>query len=106
MNVIVTEIDRKSGGEHKRHILFKIGRESSDYTAGISFGAFRNHERQWKPNMKNWQTLYMVQIKEQMSLFEIEDMDDSLEKVTLDSVWEFYKYIGYDYKTKKYSLKS
>jgi hypothetical protein len=104
---IVKEIETAKGKEGC-HKLWYLNDDKFSYPEGISFSAFffglkkRNwngsllyhgqHESDWKIGEKCWKKTakkHGIKLEEP-------------EVFRLDSLWEFYKQIGYDYKTKKY----
>ena len=110
--VHVTEIDR-SNSKHNRYIRFDLD-DSKDfcYRSRVSYSAFFHSYKR----MRNHTNKFLY-ISKQVYEFQIDvdtwdymmkknpnlpDIYSSVPVVTVKNLWEFYKLIGYDYKTKKW----
>ena len=98
-----TEIDRKNSCKHVAIHLF----EADGYRDLTSYNAFFNSlkRRNWSPSR-----LFVGKTKDEYDL-DISSIKASFAKLGLtvavvpeikhESIWDFYKYIGYDFKKKK-----
>lgn len=87
----IVELDQKDY-RHVRYFEINIdGEKDFNYTARVSLNAFFNvdYERN-----ENKEFLYV-----QLPKFNFEN---GVPVILVDSLWEFYNLIGYNYKTKKY----
>ena len=91
--IIVIEILLNEKCRHGR--IFKI-LNYSDYHSRGSVNAFFFGTK--KRNIKNKKILYYRQLQHDYLLSKFPERP----MISVDSVWEFYKFIGYCYKTKKY----
>lgn len=107
MNIIVTEIFLKDGFKHGRVFRFpsdpKSGKVDStgntfDYRARVSTNCFFFSTN--KRNYKRDEVLYHSAWEEEHKLLRFST--HTIDYIDVDSIWDFYKLIGYDYKTKKY----
>ena len=107
--IFVTEVSFKKEGRHTRYFIFPL--DGSDPAGGgryrlrTSFNAFF-HSRYRRNRTEDW--LYMQKSEEEFRVskqFEKRWMPDIYHDVPFilcSDLWEFYKLIGYDKKTKKF----
>lgn len=112
----VVEIDRYNLFKHNRYIRFDLD-DGKDfcYRSRVSYNAFFNNYKGKKRNrsgkyiysskhLEEFQidlNVWTKMMKEHPSL---PDIHSSIPVVNVKNIWEFYKLIGYDYKTKKWSV--
>lgn len=99
--VFVTEIDLKNRYKPIRYIRFPLddGKHPMCYRSRTSYSSFACglKQRNYSPNKKHAKLFYYCQIEaETSSFYEIPIID-------VNNIWDFYKLIGYNYKTKKYN---
>jgi hypothetical protein len=112
-NRVVTEIDLQAGYKHRRYIKFDLDDgKGFCYRSRMTHNAFF-HNYKTKRNQTD-QYLYHAksEAEHQMTIdvwaesmaenTNLPDIYSSVPVVTVKNVWEFYKLIGYDYKTKKW----
>ena len=109
-DIIVTTIDVLNGCNHLNHHRFIIG----DYRSIVSHGAFFHSlkEQCYYPSRKHPQILYHSQhsrdydishrTHEQMGLPPLPPIPD----IVHEDIWAFYKYIGWNWKKKRYERRS
>jgi hypothetical protein len=99
--IIATEVDMTDGCKHLRYIRFPLddGKTPICYRSRVSYNAFAYSVkgRNYNPNFKNARILWACDHEDQKTW-----MDSDIPIIDVKNVWEFYKLIGYDYKTKKY----
>ena len=90
--LILTIVElEKTECQHIRYFEVNVDEgENFNYRARVSLNAFFNID--FKRN-ENDKFLYVETAKR---------VDEKAETVKVNSLWEFYKLIGYNYKTKKY----
>jgi len=101
---LIIEIDLTQGCKHKAYHLFGLNVAGSDYyKSATSFNAFFHGQTSSKAK-------YQDRNRNKTRLFSEHDFDfadmymnDDTPCVNHKTIWDFYKYIGYDYKTKKYN---
>lgn len=106
INIIATEIDLTTKNcDHIKYMQFDLD-DSKEfcYRSRMSYNAFVyggiNHNKKspcWKKIGKNYVRLYHCQHEDTCYIDNI-----SLPIIKLKSIWEFYSYIGYNYKNKKW----
>ena len=98
-NIVVTVIDLKTF-EHLLYIRFPLDAgKNFCYRSRMSYNAFTGVKGRC---YKRKETLYHCKHEYEMVGF-LGKIDESLPMVTANSIWEFYKLVGYDYKKKKWS---
>ena len=112
MITIVLEINLLN---HNDRLIHKIKRAEFDdkgfYISAVSFNAFffslKKRNRNQSKNKLYAQKIFEEWYEEQEMVSKnpiIAHLDQRLlPYVEHDGIWDFYKYIGYDYKTKKYN---
>ena len=114
IQIHVTEIARNNLFNHNRYIRFDLD-DGKDfcYRSRVSHGAFFNNYKGKKRNRTDKYLYYAKHLREfQIDLDvwakmmkehpDLPDIYSSVPVVTVKNIWEFYKLIGYDYKTKKW----
>ena len=98
IRIYVTQIDRKNNSEHVAVHTFTI----AGYREVLSYGgwalAYKNRNK-----TKNY--LFYARDEEEYELsLAGKKYHDTLDikRIEHGSLWEFYKFIGYDYKSKRY----
>lgn len=101
---IVTEIDLLDGCKHTRYFRFPLDADKEFcYRSRVSANAFffggkkRNYT---KPK----HFLYIEKTEEEFECGANMRIIKTPEFIELSSIWEFYKLIGYNYKTKKWNI--
>lgn len=105
-DIIVTEIDIWHGCEHLRHHRFVVG----DYRSIVSYSAFFHSlkERCYYPSRKKSHILYHGQSFRDYELAHRTNEDLGLPPLPAiptsehEDIWAFYKYIGWNWKRKRY----
>lgn len=95
MKRIIIELYTKTCEPNRYFEVDIDGGKLFDYRARVSFGAFYDLVRH--PERSCNEKLFYVERPLLKS-----EKDESVEVITVGSLWEFYKLIGYNYKTKKY----
>lgn len=99
--IVASEIDLKDGCKHLRYIRFPLddGKYPICYRSRVSYNSFAHgmKGRNYCPNQKNAKLLYHCDHEEMKTW-----MDPNVAIIDVQNLWEFYKLIGYNYKTKKY----
>lgn len=100
ISIIATEIDLKTYA-HVRYIQFDLDDgKGMCYRSRVSYNAFRTNA---KRRYYNGDVMYFCEhdtspvLRAEMQLI-------PAPVVQLANLWEFYKLIGYNYKTKKYTI--
>ena len=112
MNYIVKEIDLKNQCRPLRHFKFPIDPNGSfDYKSRTAINAFAHSvkQRNYKPKFKDASVLYYFQGEEDWQITKecfIKtlgfDPNGDKEIIECASIFEFFKVIGYNNKTKKW----
>jgi hypothetical protein len=93
----ILEINTKTGAIC--YFLVDIdGGKTFDYRARVSINAFFSLRGSVKNRRVNGDLRYAEREPSEISWMGLKDSD----AIKVDSVWEFYELIGYNYKTKKY----
>lgn len=110
--IIVTEIDLLNGCKHLRIFKFPLDPSGSfDYKSRTAINAFAHSVkgRNYKPNKKDGTHLYHFQDQQDWDIAKNclmkslgHDPRDSIPVTECKSIFEFYKIIGFDNKTKKW----
>jgi len=107
MNIIVTEVLLKEGHRHNRVFRFPVDPKGGktdtlgnpfDYRARVSTNCFFFSTN--KRNYKRDEVLYHSAWEEDHKLLRFST--HAIDYIDVDSIWDFYTLIGYDYKKKKY----
>ena len=84
--VTVTEIDLNTF-EHLRYFKFPL----NEYRSIVSYNAFSHGSKHRNQNLK------------QLKFYHCElQSDPNSPTILFDSIWNFYKFVGYNYKLKKW----
>ena len=98
IKIVVTEIDM-STYKHLRHLKFYLdGGKDFCYRSRVSFNAFAYSKHKY--NQKRNKLLYYC--THETDRIGLSRLDIRVPVVELDTLWDFYKFIGYDYKSKKW----
>lgn len=96
--ISITMLDRDNGCEHLRYFEFPLdGGKTFDYNARRSYNAFFNHNFTRNQNG----SIMFCQNQRWESEIDYKDFPNLL-VTRLNSLYEFYRVIGYDYKTHQY----
>lgn len=99
IEILATEIDLKNGCKHRRYIIFPLdGGKDFCYRSRISYDYFAHGRKR-----RNWKRDELLYACDHHDGFRRMD-DPDAEVVHVDSVWDFYKTIGYDYKKQKWTM--
>ena len=110
----VVEIDRSNLFKHNRYIHFDLD-DGKDfcYRSRVSHTAFFSNYKRKARNLSDKYLYHSKHLEEfQIDLDvwakmmkehpDLTDIYSSVPVITVKNIWEFYKLIGYDYKTKKW----
>jgi hypothetical protein len=107
-NIIVTEIDLTTKDfNHIRNFRFDLdnGKKQCHHSR-TSYNAFAHASRSSLKNGKTapcWRKNYrLYYCNEEDYAIELNKINNTLPLINLNSLWDFYRYIGYNYKTKKW----
>lgn len=111
IQIHVTELTRP--GKHTRYIRFDLD-DGKDfcYRSRVSHAAFFHHYKKMR-NLNDkfsYISIHMNQFQIDLDVWakmmkehpDLPDIYSSVPVVIVKNIWEFYKLIGYDYKTKKW----
>lgn len=100
--ILVIETYFSKNEQNFYYVILPETRENGFYRAVSSVNAFFNSIRNPKANVtavRQFTADYEVEVQFRKKFFKNIDWDNLR---TFDSIWEFYNFIGYDYKNRKY----
>ena len=98
ITIVVTEIDLDTY-KHLRYLKFPLdGAKNFCYRARVIYSSFA-HSRHSRCQKRNELLYYSNHETDRVGF---NSMDIRIPVVELENLWDFYKYIGYDYKKKKW----
>lgn len=113
--IVATEIDMHDKGRWLRQFTFHLdANKESCYRSRMSYNAFRHNGSQYAPTRKRETASLLYHaagVNEKIihdEVFKNTSQDkyvpwyDRCPVIELNDIWEFYKYVGFDYKTKKW----
>lgn len=107
MNLIVTEVNLNPPYEHRRvfRVPIDVKGKLFDYRGRVSINSFFFGVK--KRNYKKDKVLYHSVYEEEHKMMQEEHKmlrfgNHPINYIDVDSIWEFYKMIGYDYKKQEW----
>jgi hypothetical protein len=101
MEFVIKMLDKKTGNISTFKLLMPEMLDNNFYRQMLSFDAFFNGRKR-----RNHSDIALYTANNKQEYLEYYANNSHLNTgLTFNGIWEFYKYIGYDYKTKKYIKK-